>query len=72
MNSPYGNVEQYFRTSFLKLLHELKIEEPSRLKESGIGISIHSIRVSILAYLGLSDQNRISFETTCVHGLGDF
>ena len=46
---PYGNVEQYFRTSFLKLLHELKIEEPSRLKESGIGISIHSIRVSILA-----------------------
>jgi len=28
------------RTSFLKLLHELKIEEPSRLKESGIGKAV--------------------------------
>ena len=26
-----------FRSAFLKLLQELKIEEPSRLKESGIG-----------------------------------
>ena len=33
---------RYSRSAFLKLLQELKIEDPSRLKESGIGNFINS------------------------------
>ena len=33
------------RNEFLRLLHQLKIDDPSRLKESGIG----ELRVSILS-----------------------
>ena len=32
-----NNNEVYFRNEFLTLLHQLKIDDPSRLKESGIG-----------------------------------
>ena len=39
-----------FRSAFLKLLQELKIEDPSRLKESGIGNFINSWHDGLKGY----------------------